>query len=167
MNIEDEEGPGTFTHCSKVYVWHGDGMSVGLHLLPKDVPSKDANVETIVNITHGTLMDLKHIPPDNVLVVLHHLPIEKRVNVTLLPVGSESNVEKAKNAFEKDDELFRTCLNDVVDKSTSEPCVSVSVLYNSPSDFTSSASGDLAIVHELDVIANPTEFLQDVKPSLT
>mgnify|MGYP005988821735 CR=1 FL=1 len=166
MNIEDEEGPGEFAHCSRMYVWHGDGMSVGLHLLPKGVSSEDARGETIANIAYSTLMDLKQFPVDNALVVLHHVPADARVNATLLPVGLEANIQKVKLAFDKDDELFRECLNDVVEKSTTEQCVGVSVMYNTASDLVS-ASGQLAIVHELGVLANPTEFLEDVRPSST
>lgn len=159
---EEGDGPGAFAHSSRVYVWHDDGMSVGLHIPPEGVSSTDARPDMITNMVYGTLRDVNEFPKDNVFVTLHHMS-KQDVKVTVLPVGSESNVERVKAGFEKGDELFRKCLDDAVEHVKNDKCVAVRVMYNKPSDLTS-GDGELAIVHEAGARAEADEFLAAVAP---
>lgn len=167
MEIE-EDGPGAYTHTSLMYTWHGDQTSTCLHLVPEGVTKEQLDLGTLTRLCHYTLDGANTLPTCNAFVMVHYIPSDTTVHVTMLPVGDESH-RKELDELMKGADGFGKVLEMLVDMCRehvgTQRADSVRVLYNSPSDVRE--SGKIAVVQELGVKVDPASvsgFVDAVSP---
>ena len=145
------EGPGHFNHTSHSYVWPGEELNLGVHLLPGEFSHEEVRLGLITRATYQALESVSGGLNDAAcFVMLHYEPASHNVHVTMLPVGEEESRVRLDAQLKSGTDGFNNLLSGVIGKLKSGVSPNgVSILYNTPADLDTPSK--VATVHELGV----------------
>lgn len=162
-------GLADYDNSSVVYMWHDEGMSVGLHITPAHIKKEKLDLGTITRLTHYTLSDVNSFPDNNLFLLIHYIPSSNEIHLTMLPVGDDAKHEaldaqlKTMDGFGK---IMESVINLCCGKETRR-MDTVKVMYNAPEDVCNGSGADIAVVHELTSRVDDTlvaSFMKTVLP---
>ena len=143
---DDPVGPRDYKYTSTVYVLNQQKCSMALHIVPEGLRKETLDLGTITRIVHYSLDT--SIPEENVYMMVHFVPDEKAVHVTMLPVGCPEAREETDKKM-KSDQGFSGLIAECMELCASEePIDSVRIMYDSPAD-VNRENADIAVVTEM------------------